>query len=236
MNPTHLFGWIFALLLIAAFTALGLWQHGRGGEKSAYLAAWDAALQSEPAPLRPWQWGGRIDTPHPVSGRLGALPGGRWLLQDNVRRGAEVGLRAWFVAELDAGHGLLVDAGWLPFDRARGLPSMSPLPAGFEASGLLVPWPGQGIKLVETAWPGKGEPALLLRLEREEIAADAGVQLIDGVLRLSPEGPFGFARDLDALPNTLPPEKHYGYALQWWGLAAATLAVALVLTFRRSAR
>ena len=56
------------------------------------------------------------------------------------------------------------------------------------------------------------------------------------VLRLSPQAGFGFARDFDALPNTLPPEKHYGYALQWWGLAAATLVVALVLTFRRSTR
>ena len=236
MNPTRLLGWILALLLMAGFTALGLWQHGRGGEKSTYLAAWDAALETEPAPLRPWQWGDRIQVLHPVSGRLRALPGGRWLLQDNVRRGAEVGLRAWFVAELEAGRGLLVDAGWLPFDRARGLPSLPPPPADFDASGLLVPWPGQGIKLAETSWPGEGEPALLLRLEREEIAADAGVRLIDGVLRLSPEADVGFARDLDALPNTLPPEKHYGYALQWWGLAAATLVVALVLTFRRSAR
>jgi surfeit locus 1 family protein len=44
--------------------------------------------------------------------------------------------------------------------------------------------------------------------------------------------PIGFARDLEVLPNTLPPERHRGYALQWFGLALATLLTALFLAFR----
>lgn len=236
MSRDLLLGWTLALVLVSGFAALGVWQHSRGGEKAGYLAAWSAALEAKPQPLLPWQRGARVSLPVPVAGALEALPGGRWLLLDNARRGAQVGLRAYFIADLGAGRGLLVDAGWLPFDRARGLPPMPARPEHIVAGGLLVPWPGQGIELAETLWPAPGEPALLLRIERAAIAADAGVELIDGVLRLAPEGDFGFARDLEALPNTLPPEKHYGYALQWWGLAAATLVVALVLTFRRSAR
>lgn len=216
---------------------LGFWQHGRGADKAAFLAAWEAALHAEPEAILPWQRDQRIALPVPVRGELAALPGGRWLLQDNARRGAEVGLRAFFIAAVGSQRGLLVDAGWLPFDRASGLPALPALPIGLSAEGLLVPWPGQGIELAPPpAWPARGEPALLLRLDREALAEDAGIELIDGLLRLAPTSDFGFARDLDALPNTLPPEKHYGYALQWWGLAAATLVVALVLTFRRSAR
>ena len=41
------------------------------------------------------------------------------------------------------------------------------------------------------------------------------------------------ARDLDVLPNTLPPERHLGYAVQWFALALAVLATALILTTRR---
>jgi cytochrome oxidase assembly protein ShyY1 len=44
--------------------------------------------------------------------------------------------------------------------------------------------------------------------------------------------PLGYARDLELLPNTLPPERHRGYALQWFGLAFATFAAALFVTFR----
>ena len=36
------------------------------------------------------------------------------------------------------------------------------------------------------------------------------------------------------LPNTLPPEKHRGYAVQWFALALAVLVTALVLTFRKA--
>ena len=54
------------------------------------------------------------------------------------------------------------------------------------------------------------------------------------VLRLDPTLPLGYARDLDVLPNTLPPEKHLGYAVQWFALALAVLATALLLTFRKA--
>jgi cytochrome oxidase assembly protein ShyY1 len=40
-------------------------------------------------------------------------------------------------------------------------------------------------------------------------------------------------RDLEILPNTLTPERHLGYAVQWFGLAITVLVVALVLTFKR---
>jgi cytochrome oxidase assembly protein ShyY1 len=56
------------------------------------------------------------------------------------------------------------------------------------------------------------------------------------VLKLDPAIPLGYARDLDVLPNTLPPERHLGYAVQWFGLALAVLATALVLTFRKPRR
>jgi surfeit locus 1 family protein len=53
------------------------------------------------------------------------------------------------------------------------------------------------------------------------------------VLRLDPALAIGYARDLDVLPNTLPPERHRGYALQWFGLALLTFLFALYLGFRR---
>jgi cytochrome oxidase assembly protein ShyY1 len=54
------------------------------------------------------------------------------------------------------------------------------------------------------------------------------------VLRLDPAlTGIGFARDLDVLPNTLPPERHRGYALQWFGLSATLLAITLFLFLRR---
>lgn len=51
-----------------------------------------------------------------------------------------------------------------------------------------------------------------------------------------PALPVGYVRDLEMLPNTLPPARHLGYAVQWFGLAAAVLATAMLLTWRARRR
>jgi len=65
-----------------------------------------------------------------------------------------------------------------------------------------------------------------------ELAQDVKTPLAPRVLRLNPDLPIGYARDLDILPNTLPPEKHRGYAVQWFGLCIATIVLTLVLGLR----
>ena len=70
-------------------------------------------------------------------------------------------------------------------------------------------------------------------LERADDRAALRSGLAPRVLRLDPTLPIGFPRDLDILPNTLPPEQHRGYAVQWFGLALAVLATSFILGFRR---
>src|SRR3546814_11778724 len=72
---------------------------------------------------------------------------------------------------------------------------------------------------------GLDAPALREQLQQPALAPR--------VLRLDPAAPLGYARDLDVLPNTLPPERHLGYAVQWFALALAVLAIAALLTFRK---
>jgi cytochrome oxidase assembly protein ShyY1 len=60
----------------------------------------------------------------------------------------------------------------------------------------------------------------VLRLDPQRQPGDGGVMAASG------------ERDLDILPNTMPPERHLGYAVQWFGLALTVLVVAATLTFR----
>jgi cytochrome oxidase assembly protein ShyY1 len=73
---------------------------------------------------------------------------------------------------------------------------------------------------------------LLTRVDIADLSRELKLPLAERVLRLDPALPMGFARDLELLPNTLPPERHRGYALQWFGLAFATFAAALYVTLR----
>ena len=80
---------------------------------------------------------------------------------------------------------------------------------------------------------------LAIALDPPLLARTLGLPaLAPRILKLDPAQPLGpdpdYARDLEILPNTLPPERHLGYAVQWFGLALAVLVTALVLTFRKT--
>lgn len=222
---------IFGLCLVLGFSALGNWQWGRGLEKQAMLEAAEAARAEAPWPLsaagnaqgvnRSAGAGRFLDTP-PL-----------WL--DNQRRGPRVGVRLYCAFQPHDGTALLVDLGWLPLPGDRTLPREACPTGPARLSGLLAPPPAVGLRLGEGLESRDGG-ARWLALHLEPAAVARAWQLpalAPRVLRLDPSLPLGHERDLEALANTLPPEKHRGYAIQWFGLAFATLVVTLLLWFRK---
>ena len=221
------------LALALAFAALGRWQLGREGEKRALLAAAEAALSAPPGSLVDALAAGG-QAPRRVAGRVRFLDTPPlWL--DNQRRGDQVGVRQYCAATTaDTRQGLLLDLGWLPLAGDRRLPAQACPHGELEASGLLVPPPAAGLALGEGLARQPDGQWLALRLEPQAVAAAWSLPgLAPLVLRLDPALPVGHPRDLDLLPNTLPPEKHRGYALQWFGLAATTFVFVLILMLRR---
>jgi cytochrome oxidase assembly protein ShyY1 len=228
--------WAGALLLIAGFVALGRWQLQRGAAKQLMLDAAAASLRERRATTfsaaelrdaRGYDWvvGDVRVQPSPV------------LLLDNQRRGERVGVRVLAVLHPREGRPLLADFGWLPLPGDRRLPEPR-LPEGeIHVAGLLAPPPGAGLALGPAsteASPNRTESLLLLtRIDLEELSRSLNQNLAPRILRLDPALPLGYARDLEVLPNTLPPERHRGYALQWFGLAFATLCTAVFMSLRR---
>jgi len=228
--PLH---WLLLTLLASgAFSAAGVWQYQRGVAKAAFMDDFASALQAEPMSLN-----AALRTPatlpRPVTGELRLRTDGTWLLLDNARRHAQVGVRAVAIYESADELPLLVDFGWLPLPPDRQLPRLDPPPATLDARGLLVPLPGQGLRLMRNIWPTPLPPQLLLTyLDVDEVAAAIGSAPYAGLLRLDPALPTGFTRDLDALPNTLPADTHFGYAAQWFGFALTVVAIYLIFLFR----
>ncbi|MEO6263556.1 MAG: SURF1 family protein [Luteimonas sp.] len=233
------FGWLLALLGIVLFARLGFWQLARMYEKQALLQSAHAVLSERRA--------------LPLVAALGRDDGGlRWvtgsgrflprpqLLLDNQIRNDRVGVKRYCVLRVDGGaRALLVDLGWQPMAGDRALPNGAcPSADAVNVRGLLVPPPSSGLRLGPALVESQPGVWLATRIDPAAIsdAWHLPVALASQVLRLDPAVPIGYARDLDMLPNTLPPQRHLGYAVQWFGLALTVFVTALVLGFRKSKR
>jgi len=239
--------WLLVLAMVAVFVRAGFWQAGRAAGKDQQLARAALVLEAR--------------TPLPLADALADMPAwvaleGRFddappLRLDNQRRGADVGVHVYRLFHSDDGARLWVDLGWRPLPADRALLSEPPPPSGAQRlSGLLVPPPSAGLAMGPAMMPAADGGWLALRLTPEALAgasarpgpaASAPTALAPAfpnieqraVLRLNPALPGGYERDLHLLANTLPPDKHRGYALQWFGFAAGLLILSLYLQFRR---
>lgn len=227
-------GWILAMATMGLFSALGFWQLGRAEEKEAMLAAAQQVLEDRDNAL-PLLAAGDLQQRDAYDWAEGAGTFVRApaVLLDNQMREGRAGIRAYRLFQPAAEPApILIELGWLPLPGDRRLPEVT-LPQGEQhLQGLLAPPFSAGTAAAVVMTQANGD-LLVTSLEAPGLPAALGLAgLPPRVLRLDPAHPLGYARDLDILPNTLPPSQHLGYAVQWFGLALTVLATALLLTWR----
>ncbi|HJR73797.1 MAG TPA: SURF1 family protein [Luteimonas sp.] len=222
-----------ALLAMALFASLGRWQLDRMHQKQALLddaqrvlaqrQAQTLAAAADPARGHRYDWAAG-------DGVFAEAPP---VLLDNQQREGRPGVRVYRLFRPSQGEALLVELGWLPLPPDRRMPAIAPLSGALRLEGLLLPPPSAGIASAVPQTQPDGA-LLVASLDRGALRQVLHAPSIaPRILRPDPAQNIGYARDLDILPNTLPPERHLGYAVQWFALAAAVLATALVLTFRK---
>jgi surfeit locus 1 family protein len=218
-----------AIALIALFTALGFWQVGRYEVKLERWKAFEQAGEQAPVTVDDRQQLDSLDpyTPVELHGRYDLS---RQILLDNRVHDGRLGVEVFTPLRLDAGGMVLINRGWLPMQRDRRQLPRAPGPEGrVSPSGLAVPPPSPGLKLGEVHkpddWPWL-TPYLFMGLVRETLDQP----LAGSVVLLDPEAPGGFRRDWGR--PMLSPERHMGYAVQWFALGLTVVAIWLVLTIR----
>ena len=221
------------LALAGFFASLGFWQAGRAEMKQRWFDGYDAAVNAPAGSLADALSQPPTSVPVRVQGEL-RFREEPLLLLDNQQREGRVGVRVYALADThNSPVPMLVELGWLPLAGDRRLPSVAAPEGVWAIEGLLQPWPGQGLRMMENPWAKGASEVLLTYLDRDEINGKTGANLYDGVLLPEPSSPLGYQRDAGTLPNTLTPQKHWGYAFQWWALSATVVAVYLILMLRR---
>jgi cytochrome oxidase assembly protein ShyY1 len=219
--------------VVAAFTRLGFWQWQRGVEKAQTQVELAALVDAPPRSLNE-----ALALPRPRLQRIevdGVLQA-PVLLLDNQLRDGRAGVLVLNPLRIEGQPAeLLVARGWLPLtDGVRGLPTVD-RPAGqLRLAGFLDHPTAAGLSLGQAPAGQIADPLLVTRIDLGWLEARLQRPLLPWVLYLDPAAPAGFDRDWT--PRSLPPQRHRGYAVQWWGLAVAVLLIYLVLAWRSRRR
>jgi surfeit locus 1 family protein len=216
------------------FSTLGVWQLHRAVAKEALLAAYAGAAKQAPVTLaQARQEDNDAVYPHVrVRGRFDTQHS--YLLDDQIRGGRQ-GVIVYSVFDPEDGAlPLLVNRGFLPRDERAKTPVLPGLETGdVELTGLYAPAPGSGLRLGGNALVKQAIwPKLTIYIDTADIAEDLGSKLDTHILLLDADPDSGFVREWT--PQVMSPERHRGYAFQWFCFVAATLVIFVVLHWRRA--
>lgn len=221
--------------LLILLVSLGFWQLDRAAQKRALLEAYgdrpaDAPLLISPgfAPDADWRYR-RAE----VEGRY--LAERQFLLDNRVYRG-RVGYHVLTPVRIaQTEYAVLVNRGWVPQGATRSdLPAI-PAPADerLRIEGLIDIPSEKVFVLGEGEDREPGWPKVLQQIRFDLHAEQLGVRLLPMVLLLAEDQPGGFVRDWN--PIVIGPERHVGYAVQWFALAVVLSILYLWVNVRRVA-
>jgi surfeit locus 1 family protein len=218
---------VFAGVFLPLLIGLGLWQLDRAAEKKIRLAQWQQQATELSWPqhiaegLQPGQ-------PVTLTGEYG---NNTWLLDNRTRDGA-VGYEVLTLFYPESGSPLVINRGWILAPRRRDeLPDINTPEGGVAVSGRLSEYPVPPV-LMQTPNDQAGWPKRVQALTRAEVTAQVPA-VAPLILRLKgPDQPGAYRADWT--PDTMGPQTHYGYAVQWFSLAAALVILTLVASYRRT--
>jgi surfeit locus 1 family protein len=221
------------LVFLALFVSLGRWQWHRGEVKQQVLE--DFEHSSTQAPV--WLPADLDEAPRYLVVRMkGHFDSDHQFLLDNRFFKGRPGYEALTPFVLEDGRRVLVNRGWLPFTGRRDeLPDLTiqqdrpvveyvidgrldELPSAGLASGRAPPTP-------DASWP-----KLTSFPSHEELEAAYHQRLERRIVLLTSQA---YGLEHDWAPTGIAPDRHFSYAIQWWGFALVLLVLYFGLNFRK---
>lgn len=213
---------LVVLALLPGLIALGCWQLSRAEQKRELLATY-AERQVE-APLALAELQSLADPAFHRVQLFGHFDANHSLLLDNRLRDGQAGVELLQPFHDQAsGLWLLVNRGWLAWPDRRVPVQFSTPETVLSLQAWVYVAPGSTFQLHADP-PGGAWPRLLTAVNAAPLWASLGRDGFAHELRLEP-GPGSYRLDWPVV--AMGPEKHLGYAVQWFALAAALFALYL---------
>lgn len=222
------------LAVVALCLRLGFWQLERADTKARWqqqqlersghdpLSLDEALALTEPAnyPLR-------------VQGQF---DNDRIILLDNRVLDRVAGYHVLTPLQTDDGKWVLVNRGWVARGADRNLlPDIAPISGQVAVEGFAYQYSDRTFTLADDDLSMPSWPLRLQKIEIDALAAVLGVELAPFEIRVHPDAVLESGEQMPRIwyDPVMGPEKHHGYAVQWFAMASAALLFFLITGFRR---
>jgi surfeit locus 1 family protein len=226
---------LVAVLLVPLFISFGQWQWNKASVKEDLQTLLDARSAEPAVALSATPADGQSLRFRQVRARGSYEPQYQILIDNRIHR-EQAGYHVLTPFRIEGSEmRVLVNRGWVPAlaDHSRW-PQVATPTGVLEVSGMAIV-PGTRYLTLGAETPGGGSSgwqAVWQNLDLTRYARTVPFPLQPVVIQLSPDSPAGgFAREWVRPDERI--ERHVGYALQWWGFAAAAVIIWLVVNFRR---
>ena len=215
---------IFTMLVFSSLIKLGFWQIERAFEKEQRQERIHALSQRDALTLAQVKaleglHDGINDLPIKLTGYFDAE---KVFLLDNQPNKGRLGYRLYQIIESN-GDTILVNLGWVQGSIDRNvLPEITPVTGQHTISGHIreieVGIQLQAQNLTDATWPLRVQ-----QIELDKFSALINKKLLPFVVYLDTKETLGYKKNWQ--PIVMPPEKHRGYAFQWFSLALAWISL-----------
>lgn len=225
---------VLTLVFITGFSRLGLWQLNRSAEKAHFiemrerqetvnfLPSFDLEQEKDLYLFR------QVD----IEGEF--VEGVYWYLDNKTQQG-KFGYEILALFQSSQNKLVIVNFGWIQgfADRSK-LPQIS-IPKGPQQLSGRIYFSDQN-RFVAHESMSFAKTSVIPQIAFSEMAQEIvqyapDLQLLPYTVQLSETNDFGFSRNWHG--ELMPPEKHIGYAVQWFAMALAILVIFLVLSIKR---
>ncbi len=224
---------LLALALICLFVRLGIWQLARAQEKTLLLQSFADRAKHQPLTTsdlqinRDWRF-------YPAQ-LQGLFDNAHTILLDNKIFHGQVGYEVYTPFHADGlSAPILIDRGFVPLVQhgRRELPVIRPIMGSTSITGMINRPPayvafGQMTESPQITWPLRVE-----YIQDGQLSNILGGQaLFPYILSLNPKDKAAY--DIEWQIVTMGPEKHRGYAVQWFAFALTLLILSVALNCER---
>jgi len=225
--------WFIILITLAFFSLfvrLGFWQMTRAEEKEKILKQ-----QETQAALTPISWNASQKEPtqyQKIKTKGTYLP--YFFYLDNQHFQHQFGYHVLSPLQLAGSDNkiIIVDRGWVKGDITRqSLPKVN-IPSGWLNVSGAAYYPSKKLWSLGPNLEARGKRKYIIEhFDAKQLSEILQMKVYPFIIRLSKKESHGFIREWAVI--SMPPQRHYAYALQWFAMAAAILIIFVVCNIKK---